>query len=1140
MKNFAILFLLICINLSLIAQGTLADKKAPFNMPDIGEASTLTPFGGSNVDLYNGKVSPSIPIYILKGRDLSVDIGLNYISGNGVKVQDVAGIVGLGWSLSSGGGVITRKIRDEPDDQNTSFALGYGVHNNDALYGDTTSSGFKNYLKRAINSVENSNVYDLEPDEFHSSIGGKITFGMNKNPVFSDEKGFKILKNGLYAPDSTWVILDKSGNTYYFGKKAVEREHKQTGDANSSTGDANPSPTYVRTFISAWYLSEIKSPTGEIISFTYEKGDRECNTYYSKTNEMHSVASGNQLFPVTSTISSVCKVDPVYLKYIKSNTHQVHFIYNNRLDNPNSKCLSQILVEDLTGLPSKVFQFNYGYFKGGTSGNSAVHLKLLGLDQLNTQETARLPLATFKYFEPTSFPDRYSSQMDHWGYFNANTSGKWFLSEGADKAANLEKAKTGIIKSITWGMGGTTTFEYALNSFMQDGVELLGGGLRLLNMTNSHDQTSYTTTYDYKNASGKTSGLLHGYFSNNLYNRETYYNIRNSTDDLFSFQGTGTIENSSPLTNFFDQQGSAVGYSEVTVGNPDGSKIKNFYIDRNQYNEVVEGAYNVSDNVVTKTDDSYYNTVKGFYDFPSKNEGLIGSLKEQQIINSQTKLVKKTVWEYRLVKPTDGLSSLGMQKRLTSIYNSQQDFRQRKSWHMIYYNNRNFIPQLLIKKEYSYSSDGIGKVTETAARYVYKAFSYMPSQVITSTAATDSSVLEYRYPLQASTNVSDINYKLYEKNILTPVETVIKIKTGSVEKTIGSTANVYADFNGKLMLQSQYSLDLKTPISDFSYMVGPSLDSRYNLKTIYDKYANTGELLQYHENFGPPVSLVWGMKNSLLLAKIAGMSYDEVKANIDTLNLNKLTATQNFVTTEIGKIRALNKTLDITSNYTHPITGVLMNMDNTGKSETYAYDQFGRLLTVKDTKQNITKDYIYNIFDTQANDQDITKWIKTGNTRCIVVNGATTGEEEVEERYTDPSNSNNGNLRWRSIGFTNKCMVRNTYVKLTFENQEGANIMAPEIHEWTQIADVVVRFYSDAAGTIPQPLTASIKINLESKINGVTKTNTFNADALGQPYFKYGRFTISSNWENIMTGESGVTIDNKFKLLPGTNYTIIN
>lgn len=1006
MKNFIILIILIFYNFLATAQGTLEDKKSPFDKPNTSSHNSGEIVGSEDIDLYRGKVSTSIPIYKLKGRDLAVNIDINYRSGNGIKVQDVAGLVGLGWSIASGG-VITRRVKGEPDDIEHRYYLGYGKHDNAALYGDTTGTPFKNYILRATNELLfNEAIFDIEPDEFHSSIGGNICFGMNRSPFFCEENGFKILKNGLYNADSTWVILDRDGNSYYFGKNASEREHTKQDQKFA--------------YISAWYLSEIRSPNGDIIQFVYEKGLRECDSYYSRTNEIYQ--PGMPLLNTSLILTdNICRLDPVYLTYIKSNTHQAHFIYNKRLDN-NSRCLSKIVVEDLASVKSKVFQFNYGYFKA-EDGNTPLHLKLLSIDQLNSQESARLPIASFEYVDPTFFTSRNSPKMDHWGYFNANSTGQWFPSKGADKNPNLEKAKMGILKSISLGTGGITQFEYELNSFIQDGQEVVGGGLRVSKVIKKFDSESQTFLYKYTNASGKSSGLLNGYFYNNLYYRNTYYNIRHPDNDLFSYQGNGTIENSSPLTNFFDETGAAVCYSEVTVENPGGSKIKNIYLDRNKYKDEVEGTYQISNLFFRKTDNSFFNTVKGFYDFPSRNKGLRGKLSEQQIISSTGKIIKRTVWDYRLVNPDNGNSSIGMQRMLTGIHNSQTDYRHRSTWYMVYYNNKMYTPQLLTKKEYEYSSDELNKVVENTTRYVYKSFNFMPSQVITSTATADSAVLEYRYPLQASTNVSDINYKLYEKNMLIPVETVMKIKTGSVEKVVGSTANVYADFDGRLMLQSQYSLDLKTPISNFSYMDGSSLDSRYRLKTVYDKYAKSGELLQYHENFGPPVSLVWGMKNSILLAKITGIDYDGVKANLDTLNLNKLTATQGFVTSELAKIRALNKTLNITSNYTHPITGVLASIDNTGRSETYTYDQFGRLSSILDTKQNIVRSYVYNIFDLQANDLDVSKWIKTGNTRCVTVNGTATGEEEVEEKYTDASNINNNKLRWRSIGYTNKCII---------------------------------------------------------------------------------------------------------------------
>src|SRR5215211_7105652 len=79
-----------------------------------------TVFG--QVNLQTGSATFSLPVFNWKDHQsrLYSVIALNYNSGNGLKVTDVASNVGQGWSLVSGG-VITRMQNGEPDDQ-----LAYG------------------------------------------------------------------------------------------------------------------------------------------------------------------------------------------------------------------------------------------------------------------------------------------------------------------------------------------------------------------------------------------------------------------------------------------------------------------------------------------------------------------------------------------------------------------------------------------------------------------------------------------------------------------------------------------------------------------------------------------------------------------------------------------------------------------------------------------------------------------------------------------------------------------------------------------------------------------------------------------------------------------------------------------------------
>jgi len=99
--------------LNVFAQSAIVPTlKAP--IPPSPDAASLGKYGDVPVSLFTGMVDISIPLLNVKGRVLSLPVGLSYHS-SGIKVDDVAGWVGLGWSLNAGG-VITRSVRGKADD----------------------------------------------------------------------------------------------------------------------------------------------------------------------------------------------------------------------------------------------------------------------------------------------------------------------------------------------------------------------------------------------------------------------------------------------------------------------------------------------------------------------------------------------------------------------------------------------------------------------------------------------------------------------------------------------------------------------------------------------------------------------------------------------------------------------------------------------------------------------------------------------------------------------------------------------------------------------------------------------------------------------------------------------------------------
>src|SRR3954462_4900554 len=70
------------------------------------------------VNLQTGSATFSLPMFNWQDDKSRLNslIALNYSSGNGLKVNEVASNVGQGWNLLAGG-VITRIQAGEPDDQ---------------------------------------------------------------------------------------------------------------------------------------------------------------------------------------------------------------------------------------------------------------------------------------------------------------------------------------------------------------------------------------------------------------------------------------------------------------------------------------------------------------------------------------------------------------------------------------------------------------------------------------------------------------------------------------------------------------------------------------------------------------------------------------------------------------------------------------------------------------------------------------------------------------------------------------------------------------------------------------------------------------------------------------------------------------
>jgi hypothetical protein len=78
-------------------------------------AASLGKYVDNPISYFTGTPSISIPLAEINEKDFNLPIRLNYHPG-GIKVDETPSNIGLGWSLEAGG-VITRSVKDVPDDR---------------------------------------------------------------------------------------------------------------------------------------------------------------------------------------------------------------------------------------------------------------------------------------------------------------------------------------------------------------------------------------------------------------------------------------------------------------------------------------------------------------------------------------------------------------------------------------------------------------------------------------------------------------------------------------------------------------------------------------------------------------------------------------------------------------------------------------------------------------------------------------------------------------------------------------------------------------------------------------------------------------------------------------------------------------
>ncbi|MBV7533438.1 RHS repeat domain-containing protein [Chitinophaga sp. sic0106] len=419
------------------------------------------------IGTFTGTIPINFPLFSVSSGRLSADVGLSYNSTGGLKVEELASCVGLGFNLNDGAGRITRIINGAPDESpqgmiNNAYAKPSTFHISDVAQMWALGYG----------------LLDLEPDiylyNFHGRTGrfqvrenGQIVL-MSNDPI----KISYVLTGAEFGALSyaQWIITDEKGNTYYFGKT----KSGGGGSAFKMSAGTNYGPDGTVPTVDSWYLSEVYDANEEN-SLKY--------TYISALGG--NVTLEGFAMPVSTGGGRDCRAISTFSGGVYATSGAAEMLVS-RIDG-NSGYATFTTANDLSGRPRLYtinrydtwgnlqgwYRLNYGEDYAGNRG------RLVSFSQFGASGTDSLT-HSFDYY-PGGPPAPGSMAMDIWGFYNGNLGslfpnvaitdglGDAYYDGYGNRTASSFYAMQGVLNQITYPTGGSRTIEYEGNTAVPSG-----------------------------------------------------------------------------------------------------------------------------------------------------------------------------------------------------------------------------------------------------------------------------------------------------------------------------------------------------------------------------------------------------------------------------------------------------------------------------------------------------------------------------------------------------------------------------------------------------------------------------------------------------------------------------------------------
>ncbi|WP_129366788.1 RHS repeat domain-containing protein [Lutibacter sp. HS1-25] len=541
------------------------ETELPVLAPVSPNAAALARFGSYAVNTNLGKTNISVPIYSVKSGSLELPIAINYNS-SGIRLNERASWVGLGWNLQAGGAII-RNIKGIPD--------GIGDMPESITNLEFNESNF-NYLYDAWRGFE-----DDKPDQYIlNAYGVNATFYFIKKNgirevVFESNNSIKVTSIG--APNYGIQVVIEDGTVLVFNDTEI-----------SKLPPPSAFISYRRDAQTAYYLSKVIAPNKkDTITFEYKrKKSFEIPVKTSDAIEFHHASPEGSHLLNQNFWNNRVEIDKCYLdKIIFKNGYMQFESSLDRLDlNDEYRLVNMKVFFDTNNNIDqlvKEIHLNHSYYKRGPEPASndfdqKAKVKSLKLESLTIGALTASDSQKFEFeYDQQLLPSRGSSKQDFWGYINDNNEQSLIplttfttkvydyipdtytytehTAGNANRDAHPTKMKSGILTKITYPTGGYTEFEFEANQYdVSLNTPINNSKSKVIQAIGSGDCTgcfsngkqSLTFTIDQNPLGGPINGKLSIYFTD-------AYSGSQSSNSYAKFSGLQTIYKRSGATTIY-------------------------------------------------------------------------------------------------------------------------------------------------------------------------------------------------------------------------------------------------------------------------------------------------------------------------------------------------------------------------------------------------------------------------------------------------------------------------------------------------------------------------------------------------------------------------------------------------------------